>query len=195
MRPIKSGRKNLNTNMNVSDLAGSSSIQWESQSMSAVSGASSYVPAAATPSTDPLLAQMRSDIKQNSQDFKALKQALNSNDLTGATQAFATLQQDIQNASQAAGGKSPFDPNSAIGKDFQAIGDALKSGDVSAAKQAFATFKQDIKSAGRAARASHHAAQGANDGDVDDSTQSSATPPSTPAATSTIPGTVLNTIA
>jgi len=70
-----------------------------------------------------------------------------------ATQAFSSLQQDIQTASQAAGGKSPFDASSPIGKDFQAVDAALKSGDLSAAKQAFATFKQDIKSAGRSARA------------------------------------------
>ncbi len=160
--------------MNVNDIASAASFANGGSQMSAVSGASGYVPAPAT-TTDTagsLLAQMRSEIKQNSQDFKALKGTLNSNDLAGATRAFATLQQDIQNASQAAGGKSPFDPSSPIGKDFQAIGDALKSGDVSAAKQAFATFRQDIKSAGRTARVHH---QAVNDGDADDTGSSSST--------------------
>jgi hypothetical protein len=136
---------------------------------------------------------MRSDIKQNSQDFKALKTAFNSNDLAGATQAFTTLQQDIQKASQAAGGKGPFAANSPIGKDFQALGDALKSGDVSAAKQAFATFTQDIKSAGRTARAGHHTA--AKDGDADDGAQSPAIMAANATAPSQAIGSVLNTTA
>jgi len=137
--------------MDVSNLSSASSVYAGGNQLDAVSGASSYVPTTES-SADPAITQMRSDIKQNSQDFQALKSALNSNDLAGATQAFTTLQQDIQTASEAAGGKSPFDANSPIGKDFQAVGNALNSRDLSAAKQAFASFTQDIKSAGRAAR-------------------------------------------
>lgn len=136
-----------------------------------MSGASSYVPTAtaAISTTADLVAQMRSDLKHNSQDFKALKTALNANDLAGATQAFSTLQKDIQKASSAADGASPFDPNSPIGKSFQAIGNALQSGDLTTAKQAFASFKQDIKSAGRTARAHRvQSANNPNDGDADD---------------------------
>jgi hypothetical protein len=138
--------------MDMTNISSASSVYTGGNQMNAVSGASSYVPTASS-TTDPVISQMRSDIKQNSQDFQELKSALHSNDLAHATQAFTTLQQDVQAASQAAGGKSPFDPNSSIGKDFQALGDALKSGNISAVKQAFATFKQDIKSAGREARA------------------------------------------
>lgn len=159
--------------MSVSDISSSAGAYFGGQTMNAVSGASGYVPAAST-STDSTLAELRSSIKQNSQDFKALKSALKSNDLAGATQAFAAVQQDIQKASSSAGGKGPFDPNSPIGKDFQAIGAALKSGDLSAAKQAFASFKQDIKSAGHAARAQNlQVAGGANDGDADEGGQNS----------------------
>jgi hypothetical protein len=93
------------------------------------------------------------------------KSALNSNGLTSATQAFASLQQDIQTASQAAGGKSPFDSNSPFGQDFPAVGHALNSGDLSAAKQAFAAFRQDIKTAGRSARADQNSSV-ANGGQV-----------------------------
>ncbi len=143
--------------MNVGNISGASGAYAGGFQINAVSGASGYVPPAASPS-DALLQQLRSDIKQNTQDFKAIDTALSSNDLTGATQAYNTAVQDIQNASQAAGGKSPFDPNSPIGKDFAAIGAALKSGDVSAAKTAFATFRQDMKSAGRAGHGHHHRA-------------------------------------
>jgi hypothetical protein len=171
--------------MNVTDLSNAASVYFDGNQMNAVSGASSYLPAP-TAATDPLLHRMRSEIKQNSQDFKALRTALHSNDLAAATQAFASLQQDIQKASLATGGKSLFDPASPIGKDFQALGDALKSGDISAAKAAFATFKKDIKHAGHAARAHHHH-HAANDGDADDGVQSPAatatgTTPTSPAA-------------
>ena len=146
--------------MDLSNLSNASSVHVGGIQMDAVSGASSSVPPES--SADPVISQMRSDIKQNSQDFQALKSALKLNDPAGAMQAFTTLQQDIQAASHAAGGKSPFDSNSPIGKDFQAVGNALKSGDLSAAKQSFATFRQDIKSAGRTARANQDSA--ANNG-------------------------------
>ncbi len=151
--------------MNIADISNLSSACLGGESMNAVSGASPYVPATPT-GTDPLLEQLRSDIQQNSQDFKALKSSLKSNDLAGATQAFNTLQQDIQNASQTAGGQSLFDSNSPIGKDFSALGKALQSGDLSGAKQAFAAFRQDMKRAGHAARAQQQPS--ANDGDGDD---------------------------
>jgi hypothetical protein len=175
--------------MNVTDIASTASAFLGSSPMDTVSGASSYAPAATT-GTDSALAQMRSDLRQNSQDFKALKSALKTNDLAGATQAFATLSQDIQKASQASGGKSPFAANSAIGKDFKALGEALQAGDLSAAKQAFASFKNDIKTAGHSARAQAQAAasaaSAANDGDADDGVS--------PASTATVGGT-LNTTA
>jgi hypothetical protein len=150
--------------MNAIDLSTAASVYFGGSQLNTVSGASPSVPPSPS-TTDPAIAQMRSDLKQNSQDFKDLKSTLSSNDLASATQAFTAVQQDIQNASQATGGKSPFDPNNPIGKDFQAIGDALKSGNLSAAKQAFANFKHDIKAAGKSAHGHHHHVQlaGAND--------------------------------
>jgi len=168
--------------MSVTDLSNIANAFTGVSPMDSVSGASSYVPSPAT-SAESVTREMRSEIQQNSQDFKALKTALNSNDLAGATQAFATLQQDITAASTATGGKSPFDATSPIGKDFQAIGAALKSGDLSAAKQAFTTFKVDIKAAGRAARSHHPAVSAANIGGQDTSTVSSATSSSAAAST------------
>ena len=138
------------------------SSRMEMGSMHAMSGASPWVPsdgAAAGGASDTAspLAGLRNAIRQNSQDFKALKAALSSNDPAAASQAFATVQKDIQSASQAAGGVSPFDPTSPIGKDFQALGEALKSGDIAGAKQAFAAFRHDIRAAGRVARSQANA--------------------------------------
>lgn len=116
--------------------------------------------------------------KQGFADFKALSEALNSGDISAATQAFSAMQQDLQNAPQSANGKSPMDSNSQLGKDFQAIGDALKSGDVSTAKQAFATLKQDLL----AARRAHHHHHQDNDGDGDDSGAGSSATSSTSSA-------------
>jgi hypothetical protein len=135
--------------MSAPDISTSATASLGANQINAVSGASGYVPTATT-TTDPVIDQMRNDIKETSQDFKGLKHALNSNDLGSATQAFTALQQNIQTASQAAGGKSPFS-SSPIGQDFQALGDALKTGNLSAAKEAFGAFKRDIKTAGRAA--------------------------------------------
>jgi len=152
MKAVESLIRQQIEHMDVSNLSGASSVSMGGGQLDGVSGASSYVPTSAS-TTDPAISQMRADIKQNSQDFQALKSALQSNNLTSASQAFTSLQQMIQNASQSAGGKSPFAVNSPIGNDFQAVGTALSSGDLSAAKHAFAAFRQDIKIAGRAAGA------------------------------------------
>jgi hypothetical protein len=175
--------------MNVSDVSNTAGAYLGGAQLDSVSGASSYVPTD-TSTDDSAIAQMRSDIQQNSQDFQSLNSALSSNNLTAATQSYATLQQDIQNASSSAGGKSPFDPSSPIGKDFQAIGTALKSGDLSAAKKAFTAFKTDIKSAGWAARAHSHPDAGTADG-TGDSTSTTPTPTANPSNV----GGILNTTA
>ena len=180
--------------MSAPDISTSATASLGANQINAVSGASGYVPTATT-TTDPVIDQMRNDIKETSQDFKGLKHALNSNDLGSATQAFTALQQNIQTASQAAGGKSPFS-SSPIGQDFQALGDALKTGNLSAAKEAFGAFKQDIKTAGRAARAQNFlAANSANNSDASGSEQSSATIVTSSTTSAATVGGILNTTA
>ena len=124
--------------MDFNSITGTSAANLGWDQMHAVSGASTFVPDP-TSTLDPQVAQLRNEIKQNSQDFKALKAGLSSNDLAGAAQAYQTLQKDIQAGSSAAGGKSPFSPDSPIGKDFEAIGAALKSGDGAAASSSNST--------------------------------------------------------
>jgi len=169
--------------MTIDNLSSASGVAWGSGQTDAVSGASSHVQSS---SADSALTQMRSEIQQNSQNFGGLTTALNANDLSGANQAYAAVQQIIQNASSAAGGKSPFDPNSPIGNDFQTVGTALQAGDLSGAKQAFTAFRTDIMIAGRNARAQTPEAAGANEPEA---------APTNPGNPGSIVGGTLNTIA
>ncbi len=100
-------------------------------------------------------------------DLRQLGQALQSGDLAGAQQAYATLTQLAQsapwNTSAAASGNatastststtaaSPFKYTQRA-QDFAAIGQALQSGDLQGAQQAFAKLQQDLR--GRAASSS-----------------------------------------
>jgi soluble cytochrome b562 len=85
-------------------------------------------------------------------DFKALGQALQSGDLAGAQQAYATLQQDLQTAEQPAAGSSGSTSAAASGagklaQDFGALGQALQSGNLADAQHAYATVQQDAQKA------------------------------------------------
>lgn len=77
--------------------------------------------------------------QQRRQNFEALAQALQSNDLTGAKQAYSALTQNNP------GGTPP--PNSPLAQ----IGQALQSNDLSGAQNAFATLQ-----AGRHKHHHHH---------------------------------------
>ena len=118
--------------------------------MNAVSGASGYM-APKSSEADTAVIALRSTIKQNTQDFKALRNALASNNVKLAAEAFANLQSDIQKASIAAGGKSPFDSKSPIAAKLQAVGKSLSEGDLAGAQESFAAFRQEMRSAGRVA--------------------------------------------
>ena len=120
--------------------------------------------------------------KRPGQDFKALQSALQSGDLTGAQQAFATLQQDQQNAPHAAKGPGASALATQVSQDFQALQSALSSGDLSGAKQAFATLKQDLQGAGRSRHAHHHHGGVAN---TTTPTTTSTTAPTDDSSTST----------
>jgi hypothetical protein len=126
--------------MNITDVSNNSNV---SGAMDGVSGASSY---AWSSSSD--LSQARTDIQQNSQNFKSLRDSLQSGDLSSAQSAYSTLQQQIQTASQSVG-QNLFDSKSSIGKDFQAIGASLQAGNLGQAQSDFNTFRQDIRTAHR----------------------------------------------
>ena len=132
---------------------------------------------------------------QGAKDFQALQSALGSGDLSGAQQAFASLQKDLQsagstgrrhhhhgdsasNATQSAQGSSSSSQKSSQGaQDLQALQTALTSGDLSGAQQAFAALKQDLQASGQAGHHHHR-----HSGSVNGTTQASS---STSSATAT----------
>jgi hypothetical protein len=71
-------------------------------------------------------------------DLAALGGALQSGDLTGAQDAFATLPQDMGNGSGQTTTATP-------GMDLTSLGNALQSGDLTGAQDAFATLMQDLQ--------------------------------------------------
>ncbi len=90
-------------------------------------------------SGSPYLTDAVNTYQQRRQSFEALAQALQSNDLSAAQQAYASLVQHTP------GGTIP--PNSPLAQ----IGQALQSNDLSAAQNAFATLQ-----AGRHKHHHHH---------------------------------------
>jgi hypothetical protein len=96
-------------------------------------------------STNPYL--LLSNTNQPQQDLTALGNALNSGDLGGAQNAFASFQKDTQNL--AIGGPSNSTANSSTtttpSQDMQTLQNALSSGDLSAAKAAYAQLMQDLQ--------------------------------------------------
>lgn len=103
-------------------------------------------------SSDPTVSQnyASNPFQQIRKDFTALKTSLTSGDLTGAQQAFATLQQDMQSAGLAGGSQqtattTATQASSPLDTDLNALGAALKNGDTSGAQQAFATLQKDMQ--------------------------------------------------
>jgi outer membrane protein assembly factor BamD (BamD/ComL family) len=118
-------------------------------------------------------------------DFQSLAQALQSGDLKGAQQAFATLQKDSPAKSSTAttSSTSSTNPNDLM----NTLSQALQSGNLSAAQQAFAQLQQ-------AAHHGHHRHHGASNATTggQSGTPASANPPDT--ASSGAAGSVLNIV-
>ena len=110
---------------------------------------------------------VQSSFNQRAQDFKALQTALQSGDVTSAQQAFASMQKDMQNSSQAAGATSnPSGQSSQISTDFGTLQSALQSGDLSGAQSA------------GAARGAHHHHHHQSGGATSSTTPASSSTPS-----------------
>jgi len=95
---------------------------------------------------------MRTEFAQRAKNFKALGDALQSGDLSGAQKVYEEMQANAPKTSA----------NNPLANDFSALGDALKSGDVSAAQKAFATLQQDGKALHKAHGHHHRGAQTAS---------------------------------
>jgi hypothetical protein len=109
---------------------------------------------------------VQSNFKQVRQDFRDLASALQSGDLSGAQNAFAALQQLMQNAQPSSQSQSQGNSKQdQFSIDLAAIGKALQSGDLNSAQHAFTKLQQDIQAVqqgGHHRRHHAHGAQGAN---------------------------------
>jgi len=90
----------------------------------------------------------QSQARQQPNSFQQIAQALQSGNLTSATQVFNAL---TQNASGTSGIQ-----NTRLTQDLNALGSALQSGSLSAAKKAYSTFKQDLQNSNSATKMHHH---------------------------------------
>ena len=114
----------------------------------------------------------QNNIRQN---FQQLSQALQSGDLSGAQQAYATLLQNLPN--QGANGSS--NSNNPFQQAIASIGSALQSGDVSSAQQALQQLQGQMKGA------HHHHHHGGGQQSVQASNSSTATDSSLVSSTDT----------
>jgi hypothetical protein len=83
--------------------------------------------------------------KQLQQDFKQLNESLQSGDLSGAQQAYTSIQKLMGNdvtASQTQASGSTANP---VQNDFAAPGQALQSGDLSTTQSAFTQLQQNLQ--------------------------------------------------
>ena len=92
----------------------------------------------------PTQTQGQSRFQQISQDFKQLASSLQDGDLSGAQQAYTSLQQLLPNQGQGSQ-SSASGSNNPIASDFKALGQALNSGDLSTAQSAFSQLQNDLK--------------------------------------------------
>jgi len=103
------------------------------------------------------------------QQFMQLAKAVQSGDLNGAQQAYATFTQS------AAGKAAASDPNSPLAQALNQIGQSLQSGDISGAQQALSSLKPQ-------GHHHHHHHHGGGDTQQANSATSSTTVPTDPNA-------------
>jgi hypothetical protein len=131
-----------------------------------------------TSATSPYQTGNTSPAAQALQDFQALGNALKSGDLSGAQQAFATLQQNLPSAGQA---QTSHNPDSAR-QGIQNLGNALQSGNISDAQQVYAKLQQnmgEIKGRGHHAHHNHKGGTSQTDGGASGESPATAAMPDT----------------
>jgi len=93
-------------------------------------------------SSQPLVTYFRPTIRQY---LQGIKDAVASNDLAAARQAFAQLTKAIPSAAQPSS-VHVSEPSTRVGQNMQALGNALEAGDHSAAQQAVAELRINFQS-------------------------------------------------
>ncbi len=90
------------------------------------------------------------------QQFVQLARAINSGDLAGAQQAYATLSQTLGGSSNGGGSNSSNNSSDPFSQALAAIGQALQSGDIQGAQQALASLQQAQGGRGHHHHGGHH---------------------------------------
>jgi len=86
----------------------------------------------------------KASFHQAQQDFNALFHAMTNNDIPGARQAYASIQQlQSPQANSAQTTSAQTTPLAAVNSDWTSLGQALQSGNLSSAQQAFSQLGQD----------------------------------------------------
>ena len=93
---------------------------------------------------------VQKNVKYFRENFQLMGQALQSEDLTGARNAFSALQQLLPYSSQTRiqTGSQGESPN-ALADGFASLGEALQSGDLAKAADIYATLRADRQTAAR----------------------------------------------
>jgi hypothetical protein len=93
--------------------------------------------------SEPQLTYVQPTLRQY---LQSIKEAVMSNNLPAAQQAFAQLQKALPFASQGSGGQAN-EAATRISQGVLAVGNALEAGDLSGAEQAIGELRQNIQSA------------------------------------------------
>jgi len=88
--------------------------------------------------------------------FEQLGQALQSGDLSGAQNAFSSLQQQLPSSSVNQSQTTQQNSQSTFTTDMNALGQALQSGDLSKAQDVFSKLQQDMKAVQNGHHHHHH---------------------------------------
>jgi len=103
---------------------------------------------------------LQTDYRKARADFKALSDALQSNDLAGAQQDFAALQQDAPAFAQTLSNAQTTSTASPV-SDLKSLATALQSNDLTGARSALSALKQDMVGTAGVGHPHHHHHYGA----------------------------------
>ncbi|MGO9136153.1 MAG: hypothetical protein ACLP9S_17860 [Syntrophales bacterium] len=115
----------------------------------------------------------QNSFQQINQLFHQLGQALQSGDLSGAQNAFSSLQQLLPSSSANQAQTTQQTNQSTFTTDLNALGQALQSGDLSKAQAAFAKLQQDMQSVQKGHHHHHKADNSQNSASSSNSSSSS----------------------
>jgi|GEM_PF-3780924 hypothetical protein len=99
-------------------------------------------------------------LQPSQNNLQGLAQNLKSGDLSGANQAFAALQKELQNVQSSQEVNQISTSSNQLSTDVQGLAQSLQSGDLAGAQKALAALEQDLQNAGLIHPGTHHLAVG-----------------------------------